>query len=148
MWTHRTIIVDAAQVELTRSLCAAIAGPAGEGMFSTALSASGLYPATHYISAGLIEDAFSAILSLDIPATEDTEAQRIPGQPEAVLAALPEDYVPQPTLAEVEALFAAIDVTKSDPLARMQMLGLAMCQADKPADMGLQQVGPVEPIEP
>lgn len=111
-------------------------------MFSTPLSASGLFPATHCISAGLIEEQFAAILPLDVQATEDTEVQRIPGQPEAVLAALPEDYVPRPTLAEVEALFAAIDVTKSDPLARMQTLGLAMCQADKPADMGLQQVEP------
>lgn len=130
MWTHRTIIVDAAQVELARSLCAAIAGPAGGGMFTAPLSASGLFPATHYISAGLIEDTFASILPLDIPATEDTEAQRIPGHPEAVLAALPEDYAPQPTLAEVEALFAAIDVTEGDALMRMQTLGLAMCQAN------------------
>lgn len=130
MWTHRTIIVDADQVELARSLCAALAGPAGEGMFSTPLSASGLFPATHYISAGLIEDKFAAILPLDIPATEDTKAQRIPGQPEAVLVALPEGYEPKLTPAEVEALFAAIDVTEGDALARMQTLGLAMCQAN------------------
>ncbi len=131
MWTHRTIIVDAAKVELARSLCAAIAGPAGEGMFSTPLSASGLFPATHYISAGLIEDTFAAILPLDIPATEDAEAQRIPGQPEAVLAALPEDYAPQPTLAEVETLFAAIDVTEQDPQVVMARLGLAMAQPEQ-----------------
>ena len=130
MWTHRTIIVDAAQVELARSLCTAIAGPAGEGMFSTGLSATGLFPATHYISAGLVEDTFASILPLDIPATEDTEAQRIPGQPEAVLVALPEGYEPKLTPAEVEALFAAIDVTEGDALARMQTLGLAMCQAN------------------
>lgn len=72
----------------------------------------------------------AAILPLDIPATEEAQAQRIPGQPEAVLAALPEGYEPQPTLSEVEALFAAIDVTEGDPLARMQTLGLAMCQAN------------------
>lgn len=88
-------------------------------------------PSVIYVgSAGLIEDTFAAILPLDIPATEDTEARRTPGQPEVVLAALPEDYAPQPTLAEVEALFAAIDVTEGDALARMQTLGLAMCQAN------------------
>ena len=128
MWTHRTIIVDATQVELARSLCAALAGPAGEGMLSTALSASGLCPATHYISAGLIEDTFAAILPLDIPATEDTEAHRTPGYPEAVLAALPEGYEPVPTLPEVEALFAAIIITESDPLAQLQLLGLELCE--------------------
>lgn len=134
MWRHRTLIVPADHAALARNLCAVLAGPAGAGMFLTPLSASGLHPATHYISAGLIEDTFAAILPLDIPETEDTEAQRIPGHPEAVLAALPEDYAPQPTLAEAEALFAAIDVTESDALARMQTLGLATCQADKPAE--------------
>lgn len=127
MWRHRTLIVTADHADLARSLCAAIAGPAGEGMFSTALSASGLYPATHYISAGLIEDTFASILPLDIPATEDTEAQRIPGHPEAVLAALPDDYAPMPTMAEVEALFAGIGITEGDPLARIAQLGLSLC---------------------
>lgn len=62
-----------------------------------------------------------------MPATEDTEAQRIPGHPEAVLAALPDDYVPMPTLAEVEALFAGIDITAGDPLTRIAQLGLSVC---------------------
>jgi hypothetical protein len=136
MWTHRTIIVDAAQVELARSLCAAIAGPAGKGMFSTALSASGLYPATHYISAGLIAEPFAAILPLDMPATEDTEAQRIPGHPEAVLAALPDDYVPMPTRADAQALFAGIDITEGDPLARIAQLGLSLCADPEAAEGG------------
>ena len=127
MWRHRTLIVQADHAELARSLCAALAGPAGEGMFSTPLSATGLFPATHYISAGLIEDKFAAILPLDMPATEEAEAQRIPGHPEAVLAALPEDYAPMPTLAEVEALFAGIDITAGDPLTRIAQLGLSVC---------------------
>lgn len=126
-WTHRVLIVEADHVELARSLCAALAGPAGEGMFSTALSATGLFPATHYISAGLIAETFAAILPLDIPATEDAEAQRIPGHSGAVLAALPDDYAPMPTLAEVEALFAGTDITASDPLARIAQLGLSVC---------------------
>jgi hypothetical protein len=96
-------------------------------MFLVPLSASGLYPATHYISAGLIAEPFAAILPLDMPATEGTEAQRIPGHPEAVLAALPEDYAPMPTLAEVEALFSGIDITAGDPLARIAQLGLSLC---------------------
>lgn len=127
MWTHRTIIVDAAQVELARSLCAALAGPAGEGMFSTPLSASGLFPATHYISAGLIEDTFAAILPLDIPGAEDTPAQRVPGNPEAVLAALPEDYEPVLTLEDVEGLFGTAMVSEEEALAALARLGLAMC---------------------
>jgi hypothetical protein len=96
-------------------------------MFSTALSASGLCPATHYISAGLIAEPFAAILPLDTPATAEAEAQRIPGHPEAVLAGLPEGYAPMPTLAEVQALFAALDITASDPLTRIAQLGLSLC---------------------
>lgn len=136
MWRHRTLIVSADHAGLARNLCAALAGPAGEGMFSTALSASGLYPATHYISAGLIAEPFAAILPLDIPATEDTEAQRIPGHPEAVLAALPDDYAPMPTLADVQALFAAIDATEGDPLARITQLGLSLCADPEAAEDG------------
>lgn len=127
MWRHRTLIVQADHADLARSLCAALAGPAGEGMFSTGLSASGLFPATHYISAGLIAEPFAAILPLDMPATEEAEAQRIPGHPEAVLAALPEDYAPMPTLGEVQALFAGIDITAGDPLTRIAQLGLSVC---------------------
>ena len=127
LWTHRTLIVPTNQVELARSLCAALAGPAGEGMFTTPLSPTGFFPATHYISAGLIEEQFAAILPLDVPATEEAEAQRIPGRPEAVLAALPDDYAPMPTIAEVESLFAAIDVTEGDPLTRIAQLGLLLC---------------------
>lgn len=128
MWTHRTIIVDAAQVELARSLCAAIVGPAGEGMFSTPLSATGLFPATHYISAGLIEDTFASILPLDVPETEDAPAQHIPGNPEAVLGLLLEGYEPVPTLTEVDALFTPLSVTKEDPLVQLQLLGLKLCE--------------------
>lgn len=136
MWTHRTIIVDAAQVELARRLCAALAGSAGEGMLSTAISASGLHPATHYISAGLIAEPFAAILPLDMPTIEEAEAQRIPGHPEAVLAALPADYAPMPTLGEVEALFAALDITEGDPLTRIAQLGLSLCSDTEIAEEG------------
>lgn len=96
-------------------------------MFSTALSASGFCSATHYISAGLIENTFAALLPLDIQATEEAQAQRIPGHPEAVLAGLPEGYAPMPTLAEVQALFAALDITAGDPLTRLAQLGLSLC---------------------
>lgn len=126
-WTHRTLIVPADQVELARSLCAALAGPAGEGMFNTPLSATGLFPATHYISTGLIENTFASILPLDVPETEDAPAQSIPGNPEAVIYYLPEDYEPKLTLDDVESLFNAIDVTEGDATGRMAFLGLSMC---------------------
>ena len=64
-YTHRTIIVPAASQALAQGLCEAIAeGDAGRGMFTTGLSASGEFPATHYISSGHIEQQFADILSL------------------------------------------------------------------------------------
>ena len=32
-----------------------------------------------------------------------------------------------PTMAEVEALFAGIDITAGDPLTRLAQLGLSLC---------------------
>jgi hypothetical protein len=49
MWKHRTIIVPASHVEIARNLTEAT-NPAGAGMFTTALSATGDLPASHFIS--------------------------------------------------------------------------------------------------
>ena len=58
----RTIIVPAALVTKARNLGAALA-PTGEGMYTTALSATGNLPATHYVSSGLIhEPPFAELL--------------------------------------------------------------------------------------
>lgn len=62
-YIHRTMIVPAARQALAQSLCLGVAGPAGGNMFTTGLSASGNLPATHYISAGRIEDTFAGALS-------------------------------------------------------------------------------------
>ena len=57
----RTLIVQANQVELAREVGASY-GAGGEGMFVTPLSSTGLYPATHYISSGLIPEELDALL--------------------------------------------------------------------------------------
>ena len=58
MWIYRNLIIAAAQRDLAAQLCAVLAGPGGSNMFTTPLSPTGLEPATHYISAGMIEDRF------------------------------------------------------------------------------------------
>ena len=126
MWTHRTIIVDAAQVELARSLCAAIVGPAGEGMFSTPLSATGLFPATHYISAGLIEAPFADLLPLTAVTygeggTPSTSTR--PGNV-ALIAQLAAEAGLPITEAEVAALLAGVDVSEQQAEGVMSRLGL------------------------
>lgn len=62
-WTHRTIIVPDLVVEPARMACEALAGAGGSGMFTVPLSATGQLPATHWISSGLIEEEFAALLA-------------------------------------------------------------------------------------
>lgn len=57
-----TIIVTAAHVANARAMGAALT-PAGSGMYTTALSANGANPAIHYVSSGLIQEQFAALLA-------------------------------------------------------------------------------------
>lgn len=116
-WTHRSILVPDAHAQLARDLCAALAGPGGEGMFTTGLSADGSVAATHWISAGLIDAQFAALLPLG-----DT-----PGQPETVFA-LAQQAGMTVTLEQVQALLAAVVVTELEPLAAIEAQGLALTQ--------------------
>lgn len=114
-WSHRTIIVPDVQSQLARDLCAALAGPGGEGMFTTGLSADSAAPATHWISAGLIDSQFAALLPLG-----DT-----PGQPDTV-AMLAQDAGLAVTPEQVQALLDAVVVTELEPLSAIKTLGLML----------------------
>lgn len=128
MWTHRTIIVNADQVELARSLCATIAGPAGEGMFSTPLSATGLFPATHYISSGLIEAPFADLLPLtSVTYGEDgtPSTSTRPGNV-ALTAQLAAEAGLTISEAEVAALLAGVDVSEQKAEEALSRLDLRL----------------------
>ena len=62
IWTYRTMIVPAAIRNQAVDLCASIAGEAGSNMFDAPLSFTGMLPATHYISSGLISQEFADML--------------------------------------------------------------------------------------
>lgn len=122
MWVHRTIIVDVAQVELARSLCATLAGPAGDGMFATPLSASGNLPATHYISAGLLEDEFVTLLPNHLAGEQlDT------GNP-AMIVHLAQQAGVEVTEAVVSNLLAAAYVSEAPAEAVLSFLNLTIVQ--------------------
>ena len=136
-YTHRTIIVPAAFQQLAQGLCAAAAeGDAGKGMFTTALSATGALPATHYISSGQIYEGLADLLPLTTVAYEEDDAAETtrPGNVETVEAiALQAGFTLPP--GAIAALFDAIDVTELGPWAAMARLGLAMVVAvDAPTD--------------
>ena len=132
VWTYRAIIVPDAQVTYARELSAAVAGPAGAGMFTTPLSPTGQEPATHWISAGLISEDFAAMLPLTTY-PEDAEPITTPGNPEAV-ATLANEAGYETTTDAVQALFDASDVTEQEAHEVMARLGLQMVQPTEPAN--------------
>ena len=118
-WIHRTIIVPAAVVEQARQMCAGI--PGGDGMFTAPLSATGAEPATHYISAGLIWPQFADMLPLDVPATDDADAHRIPGDASKAATAMPDAPI-----EAIEALLAVVMVTDGDTFTTLDRIGLQL----------------------
>ena len=122
-WTHRSIIVAADQRDLAAQLCAVLAGAGGSGMFVTALSADGAEPATHFISSGLIEDNFAALLPLDA-LVDDVWTRTYAGLPETIVQLYNATDNPPVTLAQVQAVFAEADVSEEDPHAAIARLGL------------------------
>lgn len=113
------MIVPADYVELARALAEGISGPAGAGMWTTGLSADGSEPATHYISAGLIDSDFADLLPLT---TYDSDgvATTAPGQVDAIAAKA--DV--HPTV--IADLLDACHVTDEDAHSAMARMGLLM----------------------
>ena len=90
-------------------------------MFTAPLSANGAEPATHYISAGLIWPQFAEMLPLDVPAMDDAEAHRIPGDAEKAAEALPDAPI-----EEIQALLAVVTVTDGDAFDTLDRMGLQL----------------------
>lgn len=108
-WVHRTMIITAAYAPLARALTAGLAGESGSNMFATPLSADGALPASHYVSAGLIQDNFAALM---VDADGIYAACQAAGNPVA--------------LETIQGLVAASDITDEEPFAAFERLGLQM----------------------
>ena len=116
-----TLIIAAQDADLARQIAAAF-GPGGEGMFTTPLSASGLDPATHYISSGYIPAEFVS-LAPNTTWEQDENGQWVqtdyyPGDAATVYA-----YASQAgiscTLEDVEGVFSRSDVSAQEPFTAM-----------------------------
>ena len=124
----RTLVVPAASVDLARAIATSF-GPGGEGMWTTPLSASGFDPATHYISSGFVPPEFGYLVPLQVWTQDEDGSWAMvasePGAPVAVYEAATAQGVVC-TQADVDALFAAADVTEQEPFLAMGRLGLTI----------------------
>lgn len=123
-YVHRTMILPAQHAPLARALAAFLAGPPGDGMWTTGLSADGTDPATHYVSSGPVAVEFEPVL---------TDAQAMYDAVQAATASGMESPMTNPdratTLADCEALVAAaevVDLGEEGPFDTFARLGLAL----------------------
>jgi hypothetical protein len=114
-WTHRTLICPAAHVALARSLSEGLAGASGALMYSTPLSATGKTPATHWVSAGLVQQQYA-----DLMADAD-----------ALLAACAAAGVTVNAAAVRAMLAASVIRADADPHAVFAELGLSIISEDE-----------------
>jgi hypothetical protein len=131
-YIFRTLIVPADRVQLARQIAKSF-GPGGEGMWITPLSASGLDPATHYISSGYVPPEYGYLVPLQVWAQYEYGGDWVligsePGDPVAVYTAATAQGVVC-TQEDVDALFAAADVTEQEPFVAMGRLGLTIINA-------------------
>ena len=133
-YTFRTFIVPAAVVDMARAMCVGLAGPAGDGMFTTELSATGSAPATHFVSSGPISDEMAALLPLTT-VTQDADGNAIvstaPGDPAYVVELAAQAGITV-TVEQVAGLLAAVDVSEQAPFEAMARLGLKLVQRALP----------------
>lgn len=112
-YVHRCLIVPAALAPQARLLTERLAGPPGAGMFITPLSPTGAAPPTHFISSGLIEDTFAAVLA----------------DPQTMFSVCQQAGV-DVTLAACQALLGASDVSENQPFDALARLNLRLVQSD------------------
>ena len=128
----RTLIVPAANVDLARAIATSF-GPGGVGMWITPLSANGLDPATHYISSGYVPPEYGYLVPLQVWAINEEGnwviASTEPGDPVSVYTAATAQGVVC-TQDDVDALFAAADVTEQEPFVAMGRLGLKIINSE------------------
>lgn len=129
--TFSTLIIAAQDAPLAREIAASF-GSGGQNMWTTPLSASGLDPASHYISSGYIPQEFVS-LAPNTTWTQDEDGQWIatdhyPGDAATVYAYASQAGI-QCSLADVEAVFARSDCSPQEPFVAMSRMGLMIVNA-------------------
>lgn len=107
-WVRKTMIAADAVVDTCRQMAVAVAGNAGANMWTTPLSPNGALPATHWISAGCIEESFAGLIA----------------SPESLAAGT---GIP---VEQAAAILAQCIVSDDDPHAVIAVAGLKLVQGD------------------
>jgi hypothetical protein len=122
----RTLIVPDAFVELARQIAASF-GQGGAGMWTSPLSANGKEPAKYWISTGYVPPEYEYLIPCQTWKQGKDGVWIItgsaPGDPVAVYTTATSQGV-KCTQADVDALFAASDVTTQEPFTAMGRLGV------------------------
>ena len=130
MWSFRSLITTAATTPLARDIAATLS-PAGANMWLAGLSATGNAPATHYVSTGLISPEFAALVPEQTWEQDENgdwvQTGSTPGDPVACYQLCIAGGLTV-TQAEVDAVYAAADVTAQEPFTAFGRLGLVMVQ--------------------
>jgi hypothetical protein len=113
-WVHRTLICPTAHVALARALSEGLAGASGALMYSTPLSADGKLPASHWISAGLVQEQYAELMA----------------DPDALLAACAAAGVTVNETAVRAMLAASVIRADENPHAVIAELGLQMAAGE------------------
>ena len=140
-WAFRSLICTAATTPLARDIAATLSPTAGQNMWLTGLSATGNAPATHYVSTGLISPEFAALVPEQmweqvqeqdangnwVQTGDWVQTGSTPGDPVACYDLCVASGMTV-TQAQVNAVYAASDVTVQEPFVAFSRLGLVMVQ--------------------
>ena len=136
---YRCMILESRDVDLGRAIANMFAG-SDQHMWQTGLSATGLPPATHYISTGYVPEGYQVMAPWQIwewrqdPNAPDGEwvmVDSYPGRPDIVYGACQQAQPPvECTLQDIEGLFSRADMTPQDPWVAMGRLGLQIVQPE------------------
>ena len=129
-WAFRTLITTAATTPTAQSIAVTLSPTGGQNMWVSGLSATGNAPATHYVSTGLISPEFATLVPEQVwqwnTATNQwTLVSSTPGNPVACYQMCVAGGL-SITQAQVNAVYAAADVTEQNPFVAFSRLGLKL----------------------
>ena len=124
----RTLIVTAADAPTSRAIAMCF-GPGGAGMWTTAISATGGEPATHYVSSGFVPPEYAAMSVCTFWKTDDNggwiEDSTYPGDAATVAAYASQGGLPL-TTTQVQGIFNRSDVSDQEPFIALARAGLKL----------------------